>query len=60
MRKIIGIDEGRKHDESRKSTAKFWLRRSACQIVAQLPDDLSDALEVLAEAKNLIELSSRH
>lgn len=36
-----------------------WLRRQAAQIVAQLPDDESEALEVLEWAKLLVEFLSR-
>jgi hypothetical protein len=32
-----------------------WLRRQAAQIVAQLPDDYEEALEVLNCAQQLIE-----
>lgn len=35
--------------------SQMWQRRHAVQIVAQLPEDVADALAVLEEAKKLVE-----
>jgi hypothetical protein len=40
--------------ESRRSERERWLRRQAMQIVVQLPENESDALQVLDYAKTLV------
>jgi len=41
--------------QSDKEDRGSWLRRQATQIVAQLPDDDDEAIEILEWAKRLIE-----
>ncbi len=55
MPRVVSIKQGKPGTGKRQNVSgQWWKRRLAAQVMAQLPDDIEEALEVLDETKRLI------
>lgn len=58
MKKVIDLQDTTTPAQREKTTqSNFWKRRAAANIIAMLPDDLGEAIEVIEETKRLILLA---
>jgi hypothetical protein len=55
MARVVPIKDAKAGSGNQDSGQKWWMRRLAAQLISQLPDDQTDALEILDEARALIQ-----